>query len=127
MKPISIRGKDGKQTKVSVTSALFNMVCSNPKHTQGKKVNIQRQLPNYLNKQKKELELLTGDIRKIGNFLTKVSFDIKKNILVTKFKGKGTTEWIDIKEHGDVFKKDITDKINNLKDYHIVDGKKENY
>ena len=33
MKPISIRGKDGKQTKVSVTSALFNMVCSNPKHT----------------------------------------------------------------------------------------------
>ena len=37
----------------------------------------------------------------------------------------GTTEWIDIKEHGDVFKKDITDKINNLKDYHIVDEKKK--
>ena len=69
--------------------------------------------------------MLTGDIRKSGNFLTKVSFDIKKNILVAKFKEKGTTEWIDIKEHGDVFKKDITDKINNLNDYHIVDEKKK--
>ena len=69
--------------------------------------------------------MLTGDIRKSGNFLTKVSFDIKKNILVAKFKEKGTTEWIDIKEHGDVFEKDIIDKINNLNDYHIVDEKKK--
>ena len=69
--------------------------------------------------------MLTGDIRKSGNFRTKVSFDIKKNILVTKFKEKGTTEWIDIKEHGDVFEKDIIDKINNLNDYHIVDEKKK--
>ena len=49
----------------------------------------------------------------------------RKNLLVTKFKEKGTTEWIDIMEDGDVFKKDIIDKINNLNDYHIVDEKKK--
>ena len=123
---VTITGKNDKESKVSLTTALFSILREKPEcaKKKGKQVDIQRQTPTYLQEKKKIMDSIAKDIRTVKKYQTKTGFNVKANTLVAKYREDKTKEWKSIIEDSEKFTTDIKKRIEETEwtDY-VVDEK----
>ena len=88
--------KNGKQAKVSLTTALHSIVRDKPeilKTRKGKQITMQRQIPAYLHDQKKSIDHIAKIIRDTQKFQTKTNFNVKENAINAKYRKNKNSGW----------------------------------
>ena len=106
--------RDGKEHKVSLTTALFAVLRNQNDQKKKNKVDVQRQTPAYLQNLKKKMDLITRDMRLNYNYQTKTGFNVKSNTLVAKFRKEKSDKWTDILENTDQLPDDIQEKLEEI-------------
>ena len=119
--------KNGSDIKLSQTSALFSILRENNENykRKGKWVNIQRQIPAYIQDLKKKMDLITRDLRLEMKYQTKTGFNVKENTLVAKFREDKNSEWKDIFENREDLPGNIQDRLEDISWVDIVTDEKK--
>ena len=120
---VAMPSKDkNKDIKMSITSALFNIVREKPDILKPKKnsrpINMQRQIPSYLQDKKKSIDNIAYKLRNM-NYQTKTSFNVKDNMLIAKYRSNKNDPWQCMFDDGESLPDEIQDMINdiNMDDY----------
>lgn len=109
--------KNGKQAKVSLTTALHSIVRDKPeilKPKRGKQITMQRQIPGYLHDHKKSIDHIAKIIRDTQKFQTKTNFNVKENAINAKYRKNKKSGWKCMFEEPEDLPDDIQEKLEEM-------------